>query len=187
MIWQLPQDAAALKAAFWAGEIFAYPTEAVWGIGANPADAEAVQAVLELKTRSSDKGLIMVAADWAQLSGFIAPLSHEDEAAMMALQAEYPTTFIVPAGEKAAAAVRDSATGRVAVRISAHPVVQTLCRLLEQPLLSTSANPAGQAAAMSIQAVQAYFPALPCVAGELGGAIRPSRIIDWQTKQVIRK
>lgn len=182
----MPQDNASILAAFQAGQLFAYPTEAVWGIGANPADEEAVQAVIALKARSAKKGLIMVAANWQQLSAWIAPLSACDYQAMQALQAQRPTTFIVPAGEKTAYSVRDEETGRVAVRISAHPIVQALCNLIGQPLLSTSANPSGQVPALTALAVQAYFADLPCVAGALGGEKRASRIIDWQTKAIVR-
>lgn len=187
LIWQMPQDNAAIRAAFAAGWAFAYPTEAVWGIGANPANEAAVQAVIALKARPAEKGLIMVAADWSQLDGWITPLAANEIAAMQDLQHERATTFVVKAGHKTAAAVCDAATGRVAVRISHHQTVQVLCRLLGQPLLSTSANPAGQTAALDLAQVRRYFPDLPCVMGEVEGAKRPSRIIDWQTKVILRE
>lgn len=186
IIWQLPQDAEAFRQHFFSGGVFAYPTEAVYGIGANPCDEAATLAVIRLKQRDIRKGLIITAANWAQCQGFIGNISPAAQAEMDAINTERPTTFILPAGEKLAAAVTDSATGRIALRISKHPVICALCHIVTQPIISTSGNLAGQAPALSQRQIQRYFPELPCIAGELGDANAPSRIMDWQTQQYLR-
>lgn len=43
--------------------VIAYPTEAVYGLGCNPQDLNAVQRILQLKQRPAHKGLILIAAD----------------------------------------------------------------------------------------------------------------------------
>ena len=53
------------------GGVIAYPTEAVWGLGCDPRDEAATLRLLALKQREVDKGLILVAADEAQLAPFI--------------------------------------------------------------------------------------------------------------------
>ena len=55
--WRVQQAAQAIRA----GAVIAYPTEAVWGLGCDPWDEEAVERLLLLKGRSVDKGLILVA------------------------------------------------------------------------------------------------------------------------------
>ena len=57
------------------GGVIAYPTEAVYGLGCNPNDLGAVQRVLELKQRPADKGLILIAADLAQVLPYLLPLT----------------------------------------------------------------------------------------------------------------
>ena len=53
------------------GGVIAYPTEAVWGLGADPWNQRACMRLLDLKRREWQKGLIVVAADAAQLEPFI--------------------------------------------------------------------------------------------------------------------
>jgi L-threonylcarbamoyladenylate synthase len=55
------------------GGVIAYPTEAVYGLGCDPANVFAVQKILDLKQRPIEKGLILIAADIAQLARYITP------------------------------------------------------------------------------------------------------------------
>ena len=51
--------------------VIAYPTEAVFGLGCDPDNIHAIKTILELKNRSVDKGLILIAADFEQLRPYI--------------------------------------------------------------------------------------------------------------------
>ena len=53
------------------GGVIAYPTEAVYGLGCDPAQLAAVQRVLTLKQRPAHKGLILIAADFDQLAPYL--------------------------------------------------------------------------------------------------------------------
>ena len=46
------------------GDVIAYPTEAVWGLGCDPNNQAAVMKLLEIKQRSVAKGLILVMLSW---------------------------------------------------------------------------------------------------------------------------
>src|SRR5918992_3374074 len=59
-----------------AGGVVAYPTEAVFGLGCDPVNEAAVEKLLKLKQRPRDKGLILIAAEFAQLEGFLKPLDN---------------------------------------------------------------------------------------------------------------
>ena len=49
------------------GGVVAYPTEAVWGLGCDPFNEQAVMRLLAIKQRPVDKGLILIGADVGQL------------------------------------------------------------------------------------------------------------------------
>ena len=53
------------------GGVIAYPTEAVWGLGCDPHHEEAVTQLLALKQRNWRKGVILIAADVAQLAPYL--------------------------------------------------------------------------------------------------------------------
>ena len=55
--WRVLEAAREIRA----GAVIAYPTEAVWGLGCDPWNEEAVDRLLAIKNRSVDKGLILVA------------------------------------------------------------------------------------------------------------------------------
>jgi len=57
------------------GGVIAYPTEAVYGLGCDPADDRAVRRLLALKQRPAAKGLILIAARPEQLQRWLLPLS----------------------------------------------------------------------------------------------------------------
>ncbi len=61
--WQVQQAARVVRE----GGVIAYPTEAVWGLGCDPWNEEAVDRLLALKERPMHKGLILVAEDIERL------------------------------------------------------------------------------------------------------------------------
>ena len=62
---------AAAVAALHAGGVVAYPTEAVYGLGCDPGNAQAVEHLFALKERPPTQGVLLIAADFAQLVPFI--------------------------------------------------------------------------------------------------------------------
>lgn len=180
--WHLKLAAAALQD----GGVVAYATEAVFGLGCDPQDAAAVLRVLELKQRPARKGLILIAADAAQLAPYVLPF----DAAMRARLAGSwpgPHTWVVPARPELSTLVRGEHE-TVAVRVSAHPQVQALCREFGGALVSTSANRAGTKPARTPFAVRrAFGEALDYVLpGAVGGAAKPTTIRDARTGAVLR-
>ena len=57
--------------AYYQGGIIAYPTEAVFGLGCDPDNSQAIEKLLSIKKRSPEKGLILLAANYAQLLPYI--------------------------------------------------------------------------------------------------------------------
>ncbi|MGH8273929.1 MAG: L-threonylcarbamoyladenylate synthase, partial [Gammaproteobacteria bacterium] len=84
-------------AAIRAGGVVAYPTEGVWGLGCHPRNEAAVKRILVLKQRSREQGLILLAADEAQLAHYVAPFPPE-MASRIRASWPGPVTWLVPAG-----------------------------------------------------------------------------------------
>lgn len=181
-------DAAAAAAQLRRGGVIAYPTEAVWGLGCDPADERAVLRLLAIKQRDVDKGVILIAARFEQLRPWIAfeALVADRQAEVMASWPG-PHTWIVPASSSAPRWITGAHAG-IAVRVSAHPVVCAVCDAFGGALVSTSANPAG---APPPTGLQAFDPGLLAaldgiVDGPTGGLGRPTDIRDASTGATLR-
>ncbi len=180
--WHLRQAARTVRE----GGLIAYPTEAVYGLGCDPANAGAVRALLALKDRPASAGLILIAAELAQLERWVAPL---EPAVRARVEATWPgpVTWLLPAGGTVPAEVR-GAHDTLAARVTAHPIAAALCRAAATPLVSTSANRRGGAPARTALAVRRLFgDALDYVVpGPVGGLDRPTEIRDARTGEVVR-
>ncbi|GAB3346743.1 L-threonylcarbamoyladenylate synthase [Lysobacter tyrosinilyticus] len=170
------------------GGVVAYPTEAVWGLGCDPLQEAAVQRLLAIKERDVAKGLILIAAQRAQLDGLLDwdALAGERRALVEASWPG-PNTWIVPATARVPRWITGAHAG-VAVRVSAHPIVAALCTTFGGPLVSTSANRAGEPPAYDRGQLDPLLLAqLDGVCeGETGGQAAPTAIRDAATGAVLR-
>ncbi|NHO85729.1 tRNA threonylcarbamoyladenosine biosynthesis protein RimN [Pseudoteredinibacter isoporae] len=168
------------------GGVIAYPTEAVWGLGCDPFQQQAVEKILWLKGRAQAKGLILVAADIEQFEPFLAGISPTQ---LEQLNATWPgpNTWLVPVNGYCPKWI----SGRfdsVALRVSAHPVVAGLCKAFGGPIVSTSANPQGLPPALNTMQAERYFHG--CLDGLAPGLVNtqanPSTIRDLSSGELIR-
>ncbi len=166
------------------GQVVAYPTEGVWGLGCRPDQPDAIRRLLDAKHRSPDQGLILIAARCADLAPYIQPL-HPDEEALLTHEGP-PVTWLVPSA--GGAPLLSGAYDTQAVRITQHPLCHRLCMEVGA-LVSTSANVHGQAPAREVAEIQQQFGTSidGIVEGALGQASGPSEIRDLKTDAVIRK
>ncbi len=174
--------AAALRR----GGVIAYPTEAVWGLGCDPDNDEALARLLRLKSRDPAKGVILVAGHLEQFAPWLKGLPFELHAPLVASWPG-PNTWLVPDNGRSHALVRGG-HDRVALRVSDHPLVVALCEAFGGPIVSTSANRASEPPAMSLEAVREIFghDLDAILEGELGGLDRPSVIRDLVSGRVLR-
>ena len=168
------------------GRVIAYPTEAVWGLGCDPFDQQAVMRILNLKSRSASKGLILVAARIEQFSFLLDGLTSD---LLDTLRASWPgpNTWLVPHQRRVPAWIHGDHDS-VAIRVTAHPVTAQLCDSFSGPLVSTSANPQGKPPAENPVEIEAYFGDQidGIVAGALGGDQKASTIRDLISGETIR-
>lgn len=178
---------AAAVTALERGGVIAYPTEGVWGLGCDPDDEAALERLIALKGRASEKGLILIAGDIDQLAPWLEGVSAE---ARTRLAASWPgpNTWLIPDNGRALSLLR-GAHPTLAVRVSDHPLVRALCAAWGGPLVSTSANRAGEPPAMSAAQIDALFGTEvdAVLDGPLGGRDRPSAIRDLATNRILRE
>src|SRR3546814_5459417 len=98
--------------------------------------------LLALKHRHWSKGLILVAADFAQLAAYIEVPSNN---ALKRATATWPgpATWIFPAAARTPMWITGDHDG-IAIRVTSHPVLRALSKRFGGPLVSTSANIAGR-------------------------------------------
>lgn len=169
-------------------KVIAYPTEAVFGLGCDPDSEKAVMALLDLKQRPWDKGLILIADNYDQVKPYIddSRLTAEQRDAMFATWPG-PVTWVIPAKSTTPKWL----TGRfdsLAVRVTDHPVVKALCSAYGKPVVSTSANLSGYEPCRTTAEVNQQFNGrIPVVDGLVGGRQNPSEIRDALTGQLYRQ
>ncbi len=168
-----------------AGEVIAYPTEAVYGLGCDPLNENAVMRLLEIKHRPIEKGLILIASSLEQLYPYLVlgPTIIERVSATW----PGPVTWVIPAQPW----VPQWLTGdhdSLAVRVTAHPIAAALCEQFDGPLVSTSANQTSRPAIRSARKLLKPFAGedIFIVHGEVGGLQRETAIFDAVTGQQLR-
>lgn len=123
------------------GGVIAYPTDTVWGIGCDAANAQAVSRVYEIKRRSDAKALITLVADRAMLCRTVDDIP---EAALQIIDAAVAPVTIVYDSPCGLAPNLLAADGSAGVRVTSEPFSRELCRMLGRAVVSTSANFSGE-------------------------------------------
>lgn len=148
--YQMLAEAAAMLAQ---GGLVAFPTETVYGLGANGLDAAAVQGIYKAKGRPSDNPLILHIADPATV-GLLAKCVPANARALMDAYWPGPLTIVF----ERMPVVPDAVTGgldTVAVRLPDSTVARELIRLAGIPVAAPSANTSGRPSPTTAQDVLA--------------------------------
>lgn len=166
------------------GGVIAYPTEGVFGLGCLPDNLSAVQRLLGIKQRDSNKGLILIAASASQFEDWV---SLPDAQVLPDPDPQHPITWIVPPGPRVTAQLR-GAHANIAVRITTNTTARALCLAVDSPLVSTSANLSGKPTARNRFVLQRQFGGVVdyVVPGDCGPATGPSEIQDFTTGNILR-
>lgn len=138
-----------------AGKLVAFPTETVYGLGADATSTRAVQRVFRAKGRPSNNPLIVHVASVQQAKQVVSVWPKE---ASMLARAFWPgpLTMVLPKAKrvsKLATAGQES----VGVRCPDHPVARALLRACDVPLVGPSANMSGSVSPTQADDVRAAF------------------------------
>ncbi len=123
------------------GGLIGYPTETVYGLGADAYNEEALERLFKIKGREMGKPISLLVGNVGMLEEVtcrIPPL------AMSLIQGYWPGSLtIIFEASKTCPPILTANSGKVGVRISPHRIAQKLLEVLKRPITSTSANLSG--------------------------------------------
>ncbi|MBM2802539.1 MAG: sua5/yciO/yrdC/ywlC family protein [Deltaproteobacteria bacterium] len=137
------------------GDVIVFPTETLYGLGADALNFTAVEKVFQLKGRDPHNPFPVLVSDRAMLDSLVTEIPPLAEK-LMAYFWPGPLTLVLPARADIPRPLVN-ATGGIGVRISGQPIATEIVRILGRPLTATSANPSGQAGARTVAQAIAYF------------------------------
>lgn len=162
------------------GEVIVYPTETLYGLGVDAENEDAIQRLIEVKGREEGKPISLLVAGEEMLRRVAGPIP---EPAFPLMRAFWPgpLTIVLPASERLSSVL--TGPGRtVGVRVSSHPIAESLVESLGRPITTTSANPAGERPARTLEEARSYFGSRVTVyieGGDLGHVPGSTVIEVW--------
>jgi L-threonylcarbamoyladenylate synthase len=142
-------------AALGRGNVIVFPTETLYGLGADALNFAAVDKVFQLKGRDPRNPIPVLVSDLLMLDALVAEISPLAKQ-LMACFWPGPLTLVLPARDDIPRPLVNT-RGGVGVRISSQPLARKLVGMLGRPITATSANPSGQPAARTAAQARAYF------------------------------
>jgi len=134
-----PEGIRQASDALRAGELVAFPTETVYGLGARADSSEAVRAIYTAKSRPAENPSIVHAADMEAAFALASTVS-PDARALAERFWPGPLTLVLDAQDGKVAPEVTAGGATVAVRVPAHELAQALLRSVGLPLAAPSAN-----------------------------------------------
>ncbi len=178
-----PESISSALSLFRDGEIVAFPTDTVYGLGADPFQASGIIKLFEAKGRDSNKAIAILvgSVEQAQLV-----TDHMTEMAMRLCEAFWPGGLTVIVPRKNTLPELISNTDRIGIRMPNHPVALEMLRTFG-PLATTSANLSGKPDAVSARDVfDQLCNRVPLIldGGKCPGGV-PSTVIDCSGSEPI--
>jgi L-threonylcarbamoyladenylate synthase len=155
-----------------------YPTDTIWGIGCDATSQRAVKKIYHLKKRVESKSLIILLADMKEISKYVKTIP--DIARDLMKNVERPLTIIYPNAQNLAKNVI-AEDNSIAIRIVKNEFCKSLIRAFGKPIVSSSANIAGEPAPMVFKCVSKeildHVDYVVTLYQDVLQEVKPSRII----------
>ena len=157
------------------GGLVVYPTDTVYGLGADALDPDAVERAFEVKGRSRDRPLSLGVPDVEAALEYADPTDREER--FMRVFLPGPVTVVVERRESVPGALT-AGRDRVGIRVPDHDVALAFYRAADRPVTATSANRSGAGSARRVSAVDRSIREAAVVldAGETPGT--ESTVVD---------
>lgn len=149
------ESLATALAALRRNDVIVFPTETLYGLGADALSFTAVEKVFRLKGRDPHNPIPLLIGGCDMLGAVaveIPPLAET----LIARFWPGPLTVVLPAHKDIPRPLLNS-HGGVGVRVSSQPIATEIVKALGRPVTATSANPSGQAPARTLDAAKNYF------------------------------
>jgi L-threonylcarbamoyladenylate synthase len=119
------------------GGLIIYPTDTIWGIGCDATNEKAVQKIFKIKKRPSIKSMIVLLESIEKLQQYLPEVP--EIAVSLIEQFDKPLTIIYPKAKNIAKSAC-AGDGSIAIRVVRDAYCIELCKMLNKPIVSTSAN-----------------------------------------------
>ncbi len=132
------------------GKLLLYPTDTIWGIGCDATNSKSIQKIYKLKGRSESKGMIVLLDSATKLKDYIKkvpPIAYD-----LIENSKSPLTIVYP-GAKNLSKNIIADDGSIAIRIVKGEFCSEVVKLLNKPLVSTSANFSSQPTATTFDQI----------------------------------
>jgi L-threonylcarbamoyladenylate synthase len=149
------ENIAEAVAALRRGDVIVFPTETLYGLGADALNSTAVEKVFQLKGRDSKNPIPVLVTDREMLFNLVVAIPSLAEKLISRFWPG-PLTIIFPARRDIPPRLLN-ASGGIGVRISSQTIAAELIKALGRPLTATSANPSGRPPAHIVQDAKEYF------------------------------
>ena len=150
-----PENLSAALQGLERGNVIIFPTETLYGLGADALNEAAVEKVFMLKGRDPHHPIPVLVADQEMLHTLVARVPSTAQK-LMKVYWPGPLTLVLP-GQKGIPKPLCNSAGGIGVRISSQPIANLLIIGLGHPLTATSANPSGKEPARTVQEAKSYF------------------------------
>jgi L-threonylcarbamoyladenylate synthase len=151
----LPQLIEKAAAVIKQGGVIIYPTETLYGLGANPLDPEAMKRLYAIKGREKGKPIPFLIKDQEMLTTLVEEIPPIGRQLM---ERYWPGALtLIFRARKGLPPPLWGEGGTIGLRISAHPIAQLIVEAVEIPFTSTSANPASEGNLTDIQSIAQIF------------------------------
>ena len=165
------------------GGIISMPTDTIQGLSCLPRFDESLKKMLDLKKRSVEKGLILLASDPVYFQDYVEDISLLTQ---LTSTVKDPVTYLLKASDTAPQILLGE-HDTIAIRLTTNPLIMDLCKYTQSALVSTSANISGLKTAKTTLELRIYFKdQLDYIIAPNKAENSPSSIINLQTGERLR-
>lgn len=170
-----PRKIRRAKDALEAGEVIAYPTDTVYGLGCDLMNKKATERLYQIKGVDSSHPLAFICPDLSQIAKFAVVENHHYRILRRYLPGPY--CFILEATRDVPKMIQ-SKRKTVGIRVPAHPIIRDLTLELGRPIISTTAQIPGGDPILDPDEIDDTFKGLGLVIDGGPGGVVPTTIID---------
>ena len=166
--------------------ILIHPSESIWGIGCDAENEKSIDKIYKLKKRAKNKKFILLSYS-IEKALFFADNINDDKLNFISSKWPGPNTLLIKYNNKLPSHLKNE-TGKIAIRVSDYYHLNALGAGYKNFMISTSANISGKKAiANPIDILKTFDdPSIAYYDAPLGGNLKPSNIIDLETRKIIR-
>jgi tRNA threonylcarbamoyl adenosine modification protein (Sua5/YciO/YrdC/YwlC family) len=174
-----PRKVARAAALLEAGEVIAYPTDTVYGLGCDALNKKAIDRLYAIKGMDRGHPLAFICPDLSDIARYAIVEKYHYRILKRLLPGPY--TFILVATREVPKMLHTSKRKTVGIRVPDNPVAIAIVRALGRPMVSTTAQRSGQPPEVDPHEIDYAFPGLGLVMDAGGGGDVPTTVVDLTT------